>query len=47
MGIILCLFYQSVSNFGAKTYYHYVHGKVNKKWIYRNGMRPKFQKTGI
>lgn len=41
-GIILCLFYQSVSNFGAKTYYHYVHGKVNKKWIYRNGYEAEF-----
>jgi hypothetical protein len=41
-GIILCLLYQSVSNFGAKTYYHYVHGKVNKKWIYRNGYEVEF-----
>jgi hypothetical protein len=42
MGIIFCLLYQSVSNFGAKTYYHYVHGKVNKKWIYRNGYEAEF-----
>ena len=42
MGIILCLFYQSVSNFGDKTHYHYVHGKVNKKWIYRNGYEAEF-----
>ena len=42
MGVILCLLYQSVSNFGAKTYYHYVHGKINKKWIYRNGYEAEF-----
>jgi hypothetical protein len=41
-GIILCLLYQSASNFGAKTYYHHVHGKVNKKWIYRNGYVAEF-----
>jgi hypothetical protein len=41
-GIILCLLYQSVSNFGAKNYYHYVHGKINKKWIYRNGYVAEF-----
>jgi hypothetical protein len=41
-GIILCLLYQSVSNFGTKTYYHYVHGKINKKWIYRNGYVAEF-----
>ena len=41
-GIILCLLYQSASNFGAKTYYHYVHGKMNKKWIYRNGYEAEF-----
>ncbi|HZL13139.1 MAG TPA: hypothetical protein VFC85_03250, partial [Verrucomicrobiae bacterium] len=41
-GVILCLLYQSASNFGAKTYYHHVHGKVNKKWIYRNGYEAEF-----
>jgi hypothetical protein len=41
-GIILCLLYQSVSNFGTKAYYHYVHGKMNKKWIYRNGYVTEF-----
>jgi hypothetical protein len=41
-GIILCLLYQSGSNFGAKTYYQHVHGKINKKWIYRNGYVAEF-----
>jgi hypothetical protein len=41
-GIILCSLYQSASNFGAKTYYHHVHGKINKKWIYRNGYVAEF-----
>jgi hypothetical protein len=42
MGVILCLLYQSTSNFGVKTYYHHIHGKVNEKWTYRNGYVAEF-----
>jgi hypothetical protein len=36
-GILLCLLYQWTGNLGTKTYYHHVHGKVDKEWVYRNG----------
>jgi hypothetical protein len=42
IGVILCLLYQSVNNFGTKTYYHHVHGKVDKEWVYRNGQLAEF-----
>lgn len=41
-GILLCLLYQWAGNLGTKTYYHYVHGKVDKEWIYRNGYLAEF-----
>jgi hypothetical protein len=42
IGIILCLFFQWANNLGTKTYYHHVHGKVDKMWIYRNGYLAEF-----
>jgi hypothetical protein len=42
VGILLCLLYQWIENLGTKTYYHHVHGKVDKEWIYRNGYVAEF-----
>lgn len=42
VGILLCLLYQWVDNLGTKTYFHRVHGKVDKEWIYRNGYLAEF-----
>jgi hypothetical protein len=41
-GILLCLFYQWIENLGTKTYYHYVHGIMDKEWIYRSGYVVEF-----
>lgn len=42
MGVILCLFCQWANTIGTKTYYHYVHGRVDKEWIYHNGYMAGF-----
>jgi hypothetical protein len=42
IGIFLCLLYQETNTIGTKNYYHYVHGKVDKEWIYRNGYVVEF-----
>jgi hypothetical protein len=42
MGVILCLLYQEINTIGTKTYYHHVHGKVDKEWIYRNNQLAEF-----
>jgi hypothetical protein len=42
IGVILCLLYQSVNNFGTKIYYHYVNGGADKKWVYRNDRLAEF-----
>jgi hypothetical protein len=42
VGILLCLLYEWIENLGTKTYYHHVHGKVDKEWIYRNGYVAEF-----
>jgi hypothetical protein len=42
MGVILCLLYQWTNTIGTKTYYHHVHGKVDKEWIYRNERLAEF-----
>ena len=42
VGILLCLLYQWTGNLGTKTYYHYVRGKMDKEWVYRNGHIAEF-----
>jgi hypothetical protein len=42
VGVVLCLLYQETKTIGTKTYYHHVHGKVDKEWIYRNGYVAEF-----
>jgi hypothetical protein len=42
VGILLCLLYQWIDNLGTKTYFHHVHAKVDKEWIYRNGYLAEF-----
>jgi len=42
VGILLCLLYQWTGNLGTKTHYHYIRGKVDKEWVYRNGYLAEF-----
>ena len=42
IGILLCLLYQWFDNLGTQTYYHRVHGKIDKEWIYRDGSVAEF-----